>query len=220
MQIAPQKCGAHCKCLGFQGKRMRCIERAAGALLFGAGIAIASSASAAAIVDVITETTSIKVGSAYSYTHDFTNNWAPNDYTPGTDTITSAGLVIVLTDDNGNENYTISFGTAPQVNNYTANINGNTDFSFSILAQSLEDLSATGTLDVTITATDCNGNRCGSYALKFVSSTLTAQLAPAQLAERASAVPEPGTLGLLGLGLAGVAALRRRRFPALASPSE
>jgi PEP-CTERM motif len=189
---------------------MRCIRRAVGALLFAAGFAIVGSASAVPVVDsIIGGPTSIKVGTPLEIEHDL----ADNGYTAGLDTITSADLLIVLTDDNGNENYTISFGTAPQSSSYTANISGNTSFTFSVLASSLADLGATGTLDVTISATDCSGSKCGSYAFKFVSSTLSVDVTRPQLAQPSNAVPEPGTLALLGLGVAGIAALRRRRFP-------
>ena len=143
---------------------MGTIERAAGALLLAAGVAIAGSASAAPIIDVITGgPTNVQVGTPYSFTHDL----ADAGYTVGSDTIASAGLVIVLTDDRGNETYTISFGAVPQVNDFTANISGNTSFTFSILAPSLADLNATGELGVTISATSCTENNCGPQAFKF-----------------------------------------------------
>lgn len=202
---------------------MRKTQWAINTVLFAAFAAVASSASALPIVDVILGApTSITVGSPLIFTHDFTDNAAPNNYAVGTDSISSAGLTIVLTDDNGNENYTISFGIEPQVYSYTANIDGATSFNFSVVAPSLANLSDTGLLGVKIAPTDCNGSRCDAYALKFVSSTLTVEAirgAPAGGIESTNAVPEPASALLLGVGLMALWAVSRRRQQAKDSVS-
>ena len=197
---------------------MKGIGRAVSAFLFVAGVAIVSPASAVQIVDVHTPgavPAAVSIGSPFTFTHDFTDNTYPNGYTVGLDEITAAELVIVLLDDNGNEDFRIAFGTEPQTYSYTANLNVNqTSLSFAVASPSLDDLSASGTLDVTITALTCTGSGCSSNAFQFVRSTLTAQSITGRTTVTTAVsqnVPEPGTAALIGLAISGLAASRRRR---------
>jgi len=178
---------------------------AAGALLIAAGLALGSAASAAPFADVVTGPENIVVGKPYSFQHQI----ADNGYVPGTP-ITAATLSIVLGDDNGNESYTFTFGSG-QSAAYSTNINNSTPaFVLALSTASLAALSAAGTMNVKIAADSCTS--CSDFAFRFVSSTLTAEVGGSQRNRLApTAVPEPGTWSLLGLGLAGLAALGRRR---------
>lgn len=194
-------------------QRLHVLKSLATAIASAAGLLLTSAASAAPIVDDVSGTPiSVVVGSPLTYTHDFTDNTAPNGYAAGIDSISAAQLKIVLSDDNGNEDYTISFGSAAQTYSYTANITASKEFLFDILGQSLADLSATGLLNVQITATACNGSRCADHAFHFVSSSLTVDPARGVTQDPSiTSIPEPGVLALLGAGLAGFAATRGGR---------
>lgn len=143
-------------------------------------------------------------GASYSYTHNLTDN----GFRPLNDIITSFNLAINLADDSndgrwgqpelafvdlptlpglGGDSYVSSFG-----------LSGAEYGGWSILG--LLQLNVLGTLTVTISSVFGDFNLVGSTltAHGFANST-------------AANVPEPGALGLLGIGLMGMALSMRRR---------
>ena len=126
----------------------------------------------------------VSVWNPYTYTHDLNEH----GFRPGTDLIQSYQLAITWADDDNNfwrDGFEIPF--VDLSGNFSAD-----HYGFSILGV-LNDL---GTLTVTI------HSLLGDFNL--LGSTLTAR-------GQSANVPEPGALGLLGIGLVGIALSRRRR---------
>lgn len=136
---------------------------------------------------------------SYTYTHDLTDN----GFRPLTDWISQFHLSINLADDRrGFELPELAFVNLPGAmgDGFVTNfgVSGEEFGGWSILG--LLQLNVLGTLTVTISSI------MGDFNL--VGSTLTAH----GLSNVAS-VPEPGALGLLGIGLMGMAfSLRRRKL--------
>lgn len=133
---------------------------------------------------------------SYTYTHDLNDN----GFRPLNDLITSFHLSINLADDQRNDSYELAFVDIPGIVGdayvYNFGLAGEEYGGFSLLG--LLQLNALGTLTVTISSI------LGDFNL--VGSTLTAH----GLSNVAN-VPEPGALGLLGVGLVGIALSKRRR---------
>lgn len=140
----------------------------------------------------------VYIGSQQSYT--YSHNLNDNGFRPLNDLITSFRLSINLADDQRRDSYELAFVDLPGfggdafVQNF--GLAGQEYGGFSILG--LLQLNALGTLTVTISSI------IGDFNL--VGSTLTAS----GLSNVAN-VPEPGALGLLGVGLVGIALSKRRR---------
>jgi hypothetical protein len=179
-----------------------------------ASLALLSSfgtASAIPVTDSIDPTPdiTISVGSPYLYVHDISDGAA--GYVADYDTLVSALLTINLIDNvsQGHETFqfVIGSGGAQQVvidNGPNAVNNGQNATPYPItLVAALSDLAADGKLSVTLSAST------GDYI--FTSSVLSAEVTRGVGRQQTTAVPEPATLALLGLGLFGIVAMRKRQ---------
>jgi hypothetical protein len=144
----------------------------------------------------------VYIGDRQSYT--YTHNLNDNGFRPLNDLITNFHLSINLADDDNNlwrDGWDFAFVDLPGwggdsfVTDF--GLSGEEYGGFSILG--LLQLNALGTLTVTISSL------MGDFNL--VGSTLTAS----GFANSTANVPEPGALGLLGIGLVGMALSKRRR---------
>lgn len=137
----------------------------------------------------------------YSNPLTFTHNILDDGFSVG-DTIVSASLALDFTNDL--VDFRFDFGLSSE--NVTAWYDGNSwyvgEVDNGVYALAIADLTmlADGILDVTLRTA---WNNTGAW---LASSTLTVSGIKA-----AVDVPEPGTLALLGLGLAGLGAARRRQ---------
>jgi hypothetical protein len=170
--------------------------------LFATLLALASAtALAIPITDIVDPTPDplITVGSPYSFVHDITDN----GYNPLTQTITSALLTVSLYDKDtkGNETFQFLIGSGGTSQTYSdSNVDNGAagaDYAISLVA-ALADLQADGKLNVQLSA------QTGDFV--FTQSKLEAQVST-----RSAAVPEPGILALLGIGVLGVGAALRKK---------
>ena len=137
---------------------------------------------------------------SYTYVH----NLIDDGFVPGIDHIGSAMLSIRLTDTTSNEDSFITVGLGQieiggNVDNNSQNLPSpaGTFVNFALSAVSLADLMLDGMLSVTVSST----NR----SFYFADSTLTASVV-----DRPASVPEPLTMALMGIGLLGIGASRRK----------
>lgn len=176
-------------------------------ILSGLALVSASLYAAAAPISV-TDTMTLNLAVSATSPKSFIINLNDDGtaYSFGAGSVTSAILHLALSDPLGsNEKYSIFFGsntTAALAGNNIVN-SGTQTVNITLDAAALTDLSLDGKLIVTLKAALQGGNDTIANYLAVSSSLEANPGAPA-----ATVIPEPGSLGLMGLILAGLAVVR------------
>ncbi len=165
---------------------------------------VCASAAPISVTDTMTLNLAVTNTAPKSFTINLNDNGTA--YLFGLGSVTNANLHLTLDDPLGaNEKYAVFLGSSTVASLAGNNINGIRIFDIILDAAALADLSIDGLLTVRFEAA-LQGQNDNLANYLAVSSRLEANPAG-----DAAAVPEPGSLGLMGITLAGLAAVRRRK---------
>jgi hypothetical protein len=184
-------------------------------IISGLALASASLYAAAAPISVTDNTGVLNLAVTDTASNSFTIDLTDDGFgfVPGAGSVSSGTLHVTLSDLlNSNEQWWIYLGsnlTTAALSGHNIANNGVMEIKDIVLdAAALADLSADGKLLVTFKATLQGGNdETANYSVVSASLNAVAQ----GTSVPANSVPEPASLGLMGITLAGLAAVRRRK---------
>jgi hypothetical protein len=205
-----------------QGSTMNILKKLLLSIAFVGAFGITAGASAVTITSPTNSTDvylSSSRGEVHSTSFDLNISGFTNGFVTGVDTLKTVILSIFLKDDkalDGNDVYKITLGSGSNTQNVSGNnfsddiwswgsfswVLGTAFESITLDTKALNDLRPDGKINVTIEATS------GDFI--FDKAYLTADVTRGVIASPPASVPEPTTIALLGLGLLGFAASRRK----------
>jgi hypothetical protein len=175
----------------------------AAALAF-ATVSLSAAAAPISVTDSQTLNLAVTIPAPKTYVFDLTDNGTL--YTAGVGSVTSATLQLFFSDPLGaNEKYAVYLGTSATAALSGNNLSDGDTHTILLNAAALADLSLDGKLSVRFEAALQGGNDT------IANYTVTSAVLRANPVIEASAIPEPASLGLMGIALAGLTAVRRRK---------